>query len=174
MACCCFTTQHLSVFSWRDVLADHVRRASLEVELRGVLTPEVLEHLPPSLQLQGGKGSISDWIDARFEESDVHIIESLHTSDIVGLLILAEGADALGQTVLHIGYLFAQHAWGQGYASEMLLGLCSAVGQIRPVRLVGGVDKHNIASARVLQKAGFELKQELSTADTDMYVREFP
>ncbi|NDW54238.1 GNAT family N-acetyltransferase [Aliiroseovarius sp. PrR006] len=169
-----FTTQRLSVFSWHDVLADPAMRASLEAELSGLLTPKVLEHLPPPLQLEGGKASISDWIDARSAESEVHLVEDLRTSDLLGLLILAEGASDPDQTVLHIGYLFAQHAWGQGYASEMLVGLCSVVEQDRPARLAGGVDRQNQASARVLQKAGFELNPELSSSDTDMYVREFP
>ena len=168
-----FTTQRLSVFNWHDVLADQVARASLEAELGEILTQEVLEHLPPPLQLEGGRGSISDWIDARSAESDVHIVKSQHTSDIVGLLILAEGASDSDRTVFHTGYLFAQNAWGQGYASEMLVGLCSAVEQDKPARLVGGVDTQNQASARVLQKAGFEFDPKLSFADTDMYVRDF-
>lgn len=169
-----FTTQRLSVFSWHDVLADQAARASLESELGEILTQEVLEHLPPPLQLKGGASSISDWIDARAAESEVHLLEDLLTSDLLGLLILAEGASDSERTELHIGYLFAKHAWGQWYASEMLVGLCSVVGQIGSARLVGGVDTQNQASARVLQKAGFELNPELSSSDTDMYVREFP
>lgn len=169
-----FTTPRLSVFSWKDVLTDPAARASLEAELGRVLTQEVLEHLPPPLQLKGGASSISDWIDARAAESEVHIVEGLLTSDLLGLLILAEGASDAERTELHIGYLFAKHAWGQGYASEMLVGLCTVVSQTGSARLVGGVDTQNQASARVLQKAGFELNPELSTADTDMYVREFP
>jgi ribosomal-protein-alanine N-acetyltransferase len=43
-----------------------------------------------------------------------------------------------------------------------------------PVTLLGGVEKGNAASARVLEKAGFHLAMELSTEGTSMFRYEIP
>ena len=115
---------------------------------------------------------MSSWIDARAEESDVLLVQRKDSAALIGLVILA-GDSALAAVLdLHIGYLFAESAWGQGFASELLEGLVAWTGRARPVRLVGGVGKDNPASARVLEKAGFRIEASLSTPETDVFVRE--
>ncbi|WP_417808120.1 GNAT family N-acetyltransferase [Thioclava sp.] len=165
-----FDTARLFIHSWRPVIEDRKARLSLEANLSSILTRPVLEHLPPPLQLGDQSGGVSSWIDARAEESEVLLVESKFSDDLVGLMILAPDPDADKTPIMHIGYLLSEAVWGQGFGSELLDGLVSAVKEDRPLRLVAGVSRGNLASARVLQKAGFVVDPGVSTADTDIYV----
>ncbi len=73
---------------------------------------------------------------------------------------------------IQLGYLIAENAWGNGYASELLDGLIEALALGPAIPLVAGIGRDNPASARVLQKSGFVLSREDASADTDMYVRQ--
>ncbi len=72
---------------------------------------------------------------------------------------------------VRVGYVLAESAWGQGYASELLCGFVAQWDARRPAaRLLAGVDRDNAASRRVLEKAGFQLAS--SKADVLEYARE--
>ena len=165
-----FKTERLSVCDWRPTLGEPSARERLEAELSAVLTPRVLEHLPPPLQLGDDANAVSAWVDARAAEGEVLLIERRDAGKLIGLMILAFDPDAEGRPKAHIGYLLAEAAWGQGIASELLNGLVSAMQAAGWMRLVGGVGKANPASARVLQKAGFVADPHMSDPSTDMYV----
>jgi GNAT superfamily N-acetyltransferase len=165
-----FSTERLVVHHWGTVVRDKQRRKNLVSALYGILTSSVLEHLPPALQLDDAAGGVSSWIDARVAESDVFLVNHKQGKELVGLMILACDPDADELPTIHIGYLIAEIAWGQGIASELLAGLVSAMASRRQVRLIGGVYKGNPASARVLEKAGFVLDSNLSEPEIDMFV----
>ncbi|WP_168797869.1 GNAT family N-acetyltransferase [Pacificoceanicola onchidii] len=167
-----FSTPRLIVRHWRSDLAAPSARAALEAALSSVLTPPVLAHLPPSMQLSSGPQGIGCWIDARQAESTVFVIETRAEVTLAGLLILAPDQCNPEAPTVHIGYLLAQSAWGQGYASELVAGLVEACQAHAPLKLVGGVDLGNPASARVLLKAGFALEPEYSSGGTAIYGRE--
>jgi len=167
-----FRTRRLHVQSWAPCLEDAGRHRSLIGELTPVLTPEVLRQLPEPLQISDGPDAVAQWVSAREAESDVFTVRDDASSSIVGLLILAEFPEPDATATIHLGYLFAEDSWGKGYATELLLGLVLWLGeQDRQIRLIGGVEKSNIASARVLQKAGFEESPELSSDETIMFSR---
>lgn len=136
-----------------------------------VLSRAVVAHLPPPLHLNEQDAGVSAWVDARAKESDVLLVERRTDGTLIGLLLLAQEIGHDDIPTCHIGYLLAETAWGQGFASELVTGLvCAAKGG--PMRLVGGVGGSNPASARVLEKAGLVIAPELSGSDTDMYVRD--
>jgi RimJ/RimL family protein N-acetyltransferase len=60
------------------------------------------------------------------------------------------GAIALGYTLL------PEH-WGQGYATELAISLAAVAEQLEPTQVVAIVLETNLASRRVLEKAGFAL-----------------
>jgi ribosomal-protein-alanine N-acetyltransferase len=159
-----YETERLGVRHWGASLADAEARAALERDLTPILTPRVLAHLPPSLQI-GPDSNLRQWVDDRAGESDVLTIRHRETGVLMGVLILAQPFDA-GQ--VHIGYLLAETAWGAGYATELVKGLIAAVSE--GTELVGGVGMDNPASGRVLQKAGFTKRAALSTPDSDVFV----
>jgi RimJ/RimL family protein N-acetyltransferase len=163
-----FTTKRLTVRNWQGVIADPATRPALEAALTNMLTPPVLDHLPPSFQVDPATGALSSWIDARAEESDVLLIEK--TADaLIGLMILVCEKLCGDLPTVHLGYLLAETASGRGLATELVRGFVAEMESRRPVKLVGGVGRENAASARVLQKAGFSVAPDLGGNDTDVY-----
>ena len=60
------------------------------------------------------------------------------------------------QVNAQVGYIFRREAWGQGYASETARAICDWAMTLPTVwRLEAGCHPDNLASARVLEKAGF-------------------
>jgi len=157
-----FATTRVRVKHWRTVLGDADLRAALKTDLAAVLTPPVLRHLPPPLQLQD-MADVGDWIDARAAESDVYLVYAREDEGILGLLILAQTEKA----TIHLGYLLAETAWGKGYATEIVQGLVGALDA--GTTLTGGVGIDNPGSAKVLLKAGFQLDPAQSTPETNIY-----
>lgn len=163
-----FATERLSVRDWAPALSDPARRSALEAGMAAMLTLAVLAHLPEPLQL---RGDVAAWIRDRDAEADVHLVTETDGGALIGALLLAPDADPQGGQVLHVGYFFAQTAWGKGYATELLRGLATALQGRGPVLLIGGVGKGNDASRRVLTKAGFAISPERSSHDAHMMLR---
>ncbi len=163
-----FETDRLTVAVWDDVIASSEERAALSRDLIGVLTPPVLAHLPPSMQLSH-PAEISDWTTARQAESTVLTVRATG-ADLVGLVILARAPGEMYPDTFHIGYLLAEAAWGHGYATELIAGLVAWFRkQGDAVQLWGGVSRDNGASARVLTKNGFVSDEASATADAEIY-----
>jgi [ribosomal protein S5]-alanine N-acetyltransferase len=61
-----------------------------------------------------------------------------------------------------LGYVLARDAWGQGYATEAAQALVAAgFAQLNLRRIVATCDPRNLASARVLEKAGLRRAETL-------------
>jgi RimJ/RimL family protein N-acetyltransferase len=93
-----------------------------------------------------------------------HWTKILGDPSIVKMTILC-GGEAAGHVVcferdgLHeIGYWIGKEHWGKGIATRALSGFLSVVKE-RP--LYAYVAKHNIASLRVLEKCGFEVREDV-------------
>jgi RimJ/RimL family protein N-acetyltransferase len=76
----------------------------------------------------------------------------------------AEVDDAL--VCLNLGYYLFSSDWGQGYATEAVLGATAHLIERGVRRLVATVTVGNHASERVLQKAGYTLTRVLPGNDT--------
>jgi len=113
-----FETERLSVRHWQETLDDQNKQSHLFEALGKLLTPQVLVDLPPSMHLNNTLEAISYWVDARSQESECYLVESCTSGSILGLLILVDEAQASSVPTFHIGYLFVQDAWGQGYADR--------------------------------------------------------
>jgi RimJ/RimL family protein N-acetyltransferase len=161
-----FRTTRLSVFQWHSELSNKKRRAKLVDDLINVLSPSVLQDLPPSIQVEQSAPAISDWVTARAAESDVYCVKNTASNALVGLLILVQEGRKI-----HLGYLLAESTWGQGFGTELVSGFLDAVQKTAPVCLVGGVSVSNGASAHILSKLGFTLDRHQSTADTNVYTK---
>lgn len=166
-----FTTARLTIRSLLPDIKEEAKRRSLETALATILSSRVLKLLPPPLQLDHENGNISDWVDARVAEGNVLTVSQSTSGKLIGLLIMAPEPDTVDVVTIHFGYLLAEAVWGQGLATELVSGLVSGFKGKGPVRLVGGVDKRNKASARVLSKAGFQIDYGISKKDTDLFVR---
>lgn len=145
-----FTTPRLTVRPWEPVLDDTAASHLLKARLPTLLTPAVLEHLPPDFGPDSGPCGITHWIVARRKKAQVSLVE--RNSELIGLLFLFSPE---GESTRHLGYLLCEDGWGQGYASELVQGLVAHLQNGPPQILHAGVTVDNPASARVLLKAGF-------------------
>lgn len=81
-----------------------------------------------------------------------------------GLLLGGTGLDCETPTRAETGYVLAQDAWGQGYATEVLGAMVAVARGLGIEELTAGVHPDHQASIRVLEKGGFHL---LSRHDGD-------
>jgi len=121
------------------------------------------------MQLEDRTDSIAAWVEARCAESTVLLVRQRQDDRLIGLMVLVDSPDAGDIPTIHVGYLFAETAWGFGYATELLNGFVAACRPAQAMCLIAGVDRSNPASAHVLQKSGFTLRAKLSYATTEMY-----
>ncbi|MDF2178392.1 GNAT family N-acetyltransferase [Aliiglaciecola sp. CAU 1673] len=147
---CQFRTARLNVKGFAIASCKKQRRA-FGNRLLPLLAPEVSLYLPPNWQGIEDIESALGWFDKISSEATLRGI--WHHDRLIGLLVLA--SEPASHT-LHIGYCFAKDYWGLGFAFELLSALqhwCHR--QPDSLTLLAGVDKRNIASVRVLEKAGF-------------------
>ena len=138
------------------------RNASIptnDVDLKALLTSAVLVHLPSHLQ---DATSPTEWINARHAECEVLFASKKIDQSLLGLVLLA-----YLENNIHLGYLLAEKAWGQGYGTELVQGLLAELEKSGAERIFAGVGNDNHASARVLEKAGFHKAARTPEEDTE-------
>uniref|UniRef100_UPI002B27572A GNAT family N-acetyltransferase n=1 Tax=Leisingera sp. TaxID=1879318 RepID=UPI002B27572A len=135
-------TSRLSAARWQELT---------EAELADLFAPKVVQWLPEGFQTQDSDQARRDFLAAVAQQAEVIGLRGA-TGQGIGLMILSDPED--GSKTRNLGYLFAEAAWGQGLASELISGL-QAHFRGSGVTLSGGVMQQNAASARVLEKAGF-------------------
>ena len=147
-------TERLEIEDWHRVLGNSPNRPAFENSLSDSLIPAVTQYLPASMNYPGGYASIADWIADRKSEAQVLALHERGTTSFVGLMLLhfSENNDL---ATYHVGYFIAEPHWGKGYATEALSAVVSALKGSGSTKFMAGVDDDNVASARVLEKAGF-------------------
>jgi ribosomal-protein-alanine N-acetyltransferase len=88
------------------------------------------------------------------------------TGDVIGGAILAPLQGDLG---IEVGYHLGRRFWGQGYATEIARG-CLRYGfeQLRLDRIIAIVFPANLASRRVLEKAGLTFERPIVYAGFEL------
>ena len=131
-------------------------------DLAAIVTPDVTQYLPPEL-IASPSTDPASWLHRLCARADVYAVNL--QGNLIGFLTLHP---VNAQSVM-IGYLFAKHAWGQGFASELVQGLLAAYKSTGwRGTLTGGVEPENKASAAVLIKAGFR-KADTSAEGPEFY-----
>jgi len=159
-----FVTARLAVSPWEAEL--RARRDGLAGELAAVVTSEVTAFLPPGLQVTAGDTDMAVWAEDLAGDAAVSLLR--RDGVLAGLLIL----DLAEVGCIRIGYLLGRSFWGQGLASELVVGFVAhlqALGFVGEV--VGGVEPGNPASAAVLLKAGFHEVPGAGTGEAVDYKR---
>ncbi len=70
-------------------------------------------------------------------------------------MILFEDEDQHPGQTIRLGYLLSESAWGQGLASELVEGFVDWCKSVEIASIIGGVERDNLLSQRVLEKNGF-------------------
>jgi RimJ/RimL family protein N-acetyltransferase len=145
-----FQTARLTVKE-ADLELSLSERSALHQRIPQILTPAVVENLPPYFHGIDSCHLAQQWLERMLAESRLFLVSS-DDRTLMGLLFAYVDND----NDAHIGYLLAQEFWGKGFASELLQGFISEVSNSENwSKLIGGVDQTNIASAKLLKKLGF-------------------
>ena len=154
-----YFTDRLLVNEWHSLHKSEWKQPELDNVVIDILTPSVTRALPQDWQGAYSVERAKRWIEERDKESTALIILELATRVPIGFVILTGDKD------LRLGYLLKESAWGKGYASELVQGLVKWSKRHFIRSITGGVEKGNIASARVLEKNGFMLHSDTNSGE---------
>ena len=167
---CRFVTERLLVAEWHSLADDEWAKRDLDVVLTEMLTEPVTESLPEEWRGAFTKERAVEWIEERDREGATLLVVERASGAPVGLVILFE-VDTPGGIELRLGYLLAEVAWGRGIASELVEGVVQWSREAGFASIVGGVERANVASRRVLEKNGFTCDPATEDAAEQMFVR---
>ena len=88
------------------------------------------------------------------------LIECQHSGTLIG----STGLGFDSPVEAEVGYVLAAKFWGLGYATEALSAIVEVAHELGVRRLHAGVHPCNTASARVLEKCGFDREWRSATA----------
>lgn len=151
---CRFETERLVVGPWHEL----VESDDLAAMVTPMLTEPVTRALPEDWRGEFSFDRTQRWIADRDAESPTLLVLDKTADTPVGLVLLFESSTELDGTDIRVGYLLDEMHWGQGYASEIVAGLVTWARTVaESITLTAGVEAGHQASARVLEKNGFEL-----------------
>ena len=167
---CAFETDRLLVKEWHSLACSEWHPQDLDALVASMLTEPVTRSLPPAWQGTYTTGRAREWVEERDAEGATLLVIGKVARQPLGLMILFEQQERAGTGGIDVrlGYLLAEDAWGQGIASELLAGFLRwCRGQPSLATITGGVGRDNPASARVLEKNGFQPVETADATTTD-------
>ena len=126
-------------------------RTVLLSKVIALFSPLVVKALPPYFHGITSLEQAEAWFVKMTSDSRLLTVSSKDANELLGFVFLS-----IENNTAHIGYLLGEQYWGKGYAKECLGGLidwCLAGVAIKV--LIGGVEKGNVASAKLLESLGF-------------------
>lgn len=148
---------------------DSSKHAYLLDRLPKILTMAVVENLPPYFHEVSSSEQARIWLERMLLESRLLQVEAWN-HELIGFLF----AHVENDQHAHIGYLLAEEYWGRGLATELLQGFIhEAENSESWLKIIGGVDQFNTASAGLLKKLGF-IEQTVNDSDVIFYEYTIP
>ncbi|HEY1683356.1 MAG TPA: GNAT family N-acetyltransferase [Tepidisphaeraceae bacterium] len=106
---------------------------------------------------------VERWIDDLYSQWGFGMWAVVRQSDdlVIGYCGLSRFAGRVAVNETEIGFRLARAYWGAGYATEALLAVRDyAFGILKIPKLVALIDPANVASIRVVEKAGFKYERD--------------
>ncbi len=147
-----FTTDRLIVSEWRLLAVSDKEMANA---VSAILTPKVNQSLPEDWRGEYTEYRAAKWLEDLDQEAAILLVLDRPTNNAIGLMILFESDEKQSARSIRIGYMLAENVWGKGYATELLRGLVGWCRTMEISSIIGGVERDNIASQRVMEKNGF-------------------
>jgi len=117
-----------------------------------VLTPKVVENLPPYFQNINSIQSAQEWLEQIIFDGSLFTVNLVGETNPIGFVFISTE----NTSGTHIGYLLGESYWGKGYATEILKGLIGFLeSEDKITNLIAGVATDNVASIKLLHKLGF-------------------
>ena len=130
--------------------ADRAHLVALEAD------PEVMYFLNGGLPVPDEGLPVADFLTPRGTEPEVMAAHERASGQFAGWFALFDDGLVDGVKTAEVGYRLCRAAWGKGYATEGVLALVAeAFGPMDFGRVQAQTMAVNLASRRVLEKAGF-------------------
>ena len=155
---CSFVTDRLLVKEWHSLSAGDWVDQDLAQAVSALLTPAVTQSLPEGWQGEYTIERATKWIEERDRTGTTLLVLERSSKAPIGLLILFESDNEPMGRCVRLGYLLSKSAWGQGLASELVRGFVDWCRAVEIASIVGGIERDNIPSQRVLEKNGFVIQ----------------
>jgi ribosomal-protein-alanine N-acetyltransferase len=149
-----FVTDRLKIGDWRSLSVSH---KEMTHAVASILTPKVTQSLPAAWQGDYSADRAAKWLEDIDQEAAALLVIDRSSKNPVGIMILFECDENQRGRSIRIGYMLAETAWGQGYATELLKGFVDWCRAVDITSITGGVANDNVASQRVMEKCGFEI-----------------
>jgi ribosomal-protein-alanine N-acetyltransferase len=120
-----------------------------------IFTPEVTQSLPENWRGEYSKDRAAKWLEDIDREAATLLVLDRSSKNPIGLMIVFEDDEQQSGRSVRVGYMLAETAWGQGYATELLNGFVAWCRTVEITSIVGGVARENVASQRVMEKNDF-------------------
>ena len=145
--------------------------SDLSEAIRPITTEKVMETLPPEWCSLDSESKRCAWVLAREKESICLAAYLKESRSIIGIVLLTKPEENINNSIeFRLGYFIAEMFWGQGYASEIINGLCDFCEKQEEVKTItAGVSPTNPGSIKVLTKNGFQLDEEESGNEMQFY-----
>lgn len=111
---------------------------------------------------------VRDWLKQCIENVDQNIgvapwaVDEKNSAETIGYCGLFYFPDICGQSEIELGYRFARHRWGHGFATEAVCAVRDHAFRVMNIpRLIAIVDPQNSASINVAEKAGFSYEKDV-------------
>ncbi len=152
-----FTTQHFTV--------RHFTNADKEAFYLINSNAEVMAYIRPVKNRAGCDAFLDEQLQDYIAEPKIgrwYVVEK-ESDRLIGMFSILH---MQGNNNYHIGYALMPNEWGKGYATELLLaGVVHFFANFKEQQLFAITQPENIASEKVLAKAGFTLKGTTITDD---------
>ena len=152
---CAFRTARLQVREWHLLTPEEWPEQDLAAAVMEIMTDRVTRTLPAAWQGRYTLERAQQWIEERDRDGLTLLAVSRATGTAVGLVIVHE-TEAEDGAVVRIGYMLGEGVWGKGFGTELVGGLVGWARENGVVSVLGGVERENLASQRVLEKNGFK------------------
>jgi RimJ/RimL family protein N-acetyltransferase len=139
-----------------DLRVRNWRRDDLDALLRCANNPKIAANLRDQFPHPYTRRDGIDYLNY-VRSMDVPMSFAIeHGGEAVGGIGFKPGAD-IARLSVEMGYWLAEPSWGRGFATRAVTAASDwAFDSYKIVRIFATVFSHNVASIRVLEKAGFE------------------
>ena len=145
------------IFETSRLVVRKLQMSDLEAFHEMQSNPKVMQYADGEVKsLKDHEKELSDLIEFYKKEANdfwIYAIERKSDREFVGTLAFVKDAHKDDE----IGFRFLEKYWGLGYGSEIGTGLIDYSKSIGLPKLIGYVIDKNIASAKILEKLGFEI-----------------
>lgn len=161
-----YSTNRIIVDEWHSLTHADWPTQDLPKLVMDIPSERVTLSLPPAWQGPYTCARAHQWIRDRDNESITLLAVEKASQKAIGIVIVFE-ADNDGN--VRLGYLLDETAWGKGFASELVGGFVEWCRDHHIISITGGVERGNVASARVLEKCGFVAEPTTGESDEQLF-----